>query len=452
MATRTPVRPAHVGATADHPAWLRLKAAVAELRPLQSADGSIDGSVQDLGRARELVAEIAASVGDMARVLPHDAEYLEAVVRDFGRWVDGGFAVPDFLDALLAFRPELARRDGLEHLVVFPMYTQNGNTSRNFEAVLIRVVWPEWIAELEAGRYDNPMFVPIAFSDFTAGYDTDSAVLFPETVAVREVPRFTWGGIFCDREAARFRMVTKEAADSLGLDLPADLRALLESQERTQDAFVLWDLIHDRTHSRGHLPFDPFMIKQRMPYWMYALEELRCDLTAFREAVDLEKQGIEAARHVQYAVLCDRLFRFPVTGGRVRNYDGLGGQLLFAFLHRAGVLEWHDGKLSVDWDRVADAVIALGAEVDELYRQGVDRSRVAHWMAAYALVTSFVPAHPASVWAKGPDALPLDGPPKHLVDAVLPDEFPLSMFYEGLNRRLSGVIASTRGIVGGTGR
>ncbi|MDI2127225.1 DUF6421 family protein [Yinghuangia seranimata] len=450
MATSTPVRAATAAPTAAHPAWPRLKAAVAELRPMQSADGSIDATAHDHDRARELVAEITAAVGELADVLPHDADYLQAVVRDFGRWVDAGFGVPDFLDALLAFRPERARRDGLEHLVVFPMYTQNGNPGRNVEAVLIRVVWPEWLAELEATRYDNAMFVPIAFTDFTEGYDTDSAVLFPETVAVREVPRFTWGGIFCDREAARFRKVTEAAADSLGLDLPEHARELLASQELTQDAFVLWDLIHDRTHSRGHLPFDPFMIKQRMPYWMYALEELRCDLTAFREAVELEKQGVPAARGVQFAVLADRLFRFPVTGGRVRNYDGLGGQLLFAYLHKAGVLEWHDGRLTIDWARVPDAVIALGDEVDELYRQGVDRSRVAHWLAAYALVTSYVPANPGSTWAKGPDALPLDGPPKGLVDAVLPDEFPLSMFYEGLRRRLADVIASTKGIVGGS--
>ena len=74
------------------------------------------------------------------------------------------------------------------------------------------MVWPDWLAELEATRYDNSMFVPITFVDFTAGYDTNSAVLFPETVAVREVPKFTWGAIFCDREAARFRRVGAAAA------------------------------------------------------------------------------------------------------------------------------------------------------------------------------------------------------------------------------------------------
>jgi hypothetical protein len=77
---------------------------------------------------------------------------------------------------------------------------------------------------------------------------------------------------------------------------------------------------------------------------MYSLEELRCDLTAYGEAVKLEREGFTFARHVQYAILFDRLFRFPVTGSRVRNYDGLGGQLLFAFLHKEGYLHWTDDE------------------------------------------------------------------------------------------------------------
>ena len=101
---------------------------------------------------------------------------------------------------------------------------------------------------------------------------------------------------------------------------------------------MLWDLIHDRTHSHGDLPFDPFMIKQRMPFWLYALEELRCDLTAFREAVQLEAEGVPHAPGSCSTPSCfDRLFRFPITGDRVRNYDGLGGQLLFAYLHQHDV-------------------------------------------------------------------------------------------------------------------
>ncbi|GAB2908345.1 DUF6421 family protein [Nonomuraea fastidiosa] len=423
--------------------FARLKEAVEELRPLQVKDGSVPDEHKE--RAAELVATIAERVAEIAPHFPHDAAYLEAVRADLGKWAAQGLGVPDFLDSLDLFHPDTQREDGLEHVVVFPMYTQNGNPNRNLEAVWVRTIWPGWLAELEAGGYDNPMFVPIAFEDFTSGYDTHSAVLFPETVAVRTTPaRFTWGGIFADREAARFRRVAGAAAETLRLDLPPDAERLLASQRLAQDTYVLWDLVHDRTHSHGDLPFDPFMIKQRMPYWLYSLEELRCDLTAFGEAVRLEERGVPHARYVQIAILFDRLFRFPITGERVRNYDGLGGQLLFAYLHRNDIVRWTDNRLSIDWERVAIGVADLRGEVEKLYRDSIDRSKLAHWLAAYELVSAYVPPHPASVWAKGVEALPEEQKAK--VDAVLPDEFPLSMFYEALRRKLADVVESTEGL------
>jgi hypothetical protein len=434
----------------DHPGWAALKESVSTLRGLQAKDGSLDVATHGESAASAAIAEVDNVVSAIEALRPHfehDAEYLDAVILDLSRWRDGGFGVPDFLDSLLAFRPELHRVDGLEHLVVFPMYTQNGNPDRNFEAVVIRVVWPDFVAALEATRYDNSMFVPISFVDFTAGYDTNSAVLFPETVAVREVPKFTWGAIFCDREAARFRRVSAAAADTLKLSLPPAAERLIDNQALAQNTFVLWDLIHDRTHSHGDLPFDPFMIKQRMPYWMYSLEELRCDLQAFAQAVELETSHVTPyGELVQYAVLFDRLFRFPITGDRVRNYDGLGGQLLFAYLHKNGVLHWTDNTLSIEWSRVASAVVDLRGEVEVLYRDGIDRSRVGHWLAGHEFVSRYVAPNPVSVWARGATALPLDGPPKGLVDLVLPDEFPLNVFYEALRRKLGDVIESTRGI------
>ncbi|MFI9276120.1 DUF6421 family protein [Kitasatospora sp. NPDC052896] len=439
---------------ADHPAWLRLKQAVEALRPLQSKDGSIDLAAIDRQTVDPLLDTVLASIAELAPLFPHDAAYLDAVQADLRKWAETGYREPDFLDSLLAFQPAAERVDGLAHLVVFPMYTQNGNPDRNLEAVLLNVVWPEWLAELERTRFDNPMFVPITFTDFTAGYDTNSAVLFPETVAVRKAPeRFTWGGIFCDREAARFRAVSGAAVELLGLEIPADAAALIADQQRAQQTFVLWDLVHDRTHSHGDLPFDPFMIKQRSPFWMYGLEELRCDLTAFKEAVRLEAEGYEQGRDVQYAILFDRMFRFPVTGGRVRNYDGLGGQLLFAYLHQHDALRWRDNKLSIDWTRVAEVTNALCGEIEDLYRAGIDRPKTAHWIAAYQLVSRYLTPHPASTWAKGPEALPLDVTEpkalnKALCDAVLPDEFPLSMFFEALSKKLGGVIAATTGITG----
>ena len=68
------------------------------------------------------------------------------------------------------------------------MYKQNGSRDTCFEALIIRVPWPDWIAELERTRYDNPKFVPVELLDGTRGYDSECAVLFPETVSVGRAP------------------------------------------------------------------------------------------------------------------------------------------------------------------------------------------------------------------------------------------------------------------------
>ena len=433
----------------QQPAWLALKTAATSLHDLQAQDGSIpDGG--DHERARALVATITAAIGALAPLFPHDEAYLAASVVDFDRWTDGGFGVPDFLDSLVAFQPQQHRVDGLAHLVVFPMYTQNGSRNRFVEAVLCEVIWPELIADIEQ-TYTNGLFVSLRLIDFTPGYDTNSAVLFPETVALREIPAFTWGAIFQDREAARFRRVVGAAAEVTKLDVPEGTARLLADQHLAEETFVMWDLIHDRSHMRGDLPFDPFMIKQRMPYFLYSLEELRCDLTAFRACVTLGERTDavgDRARLVQEAVIFDRIFRFAITGSRVRNYDGLGGQLLFAWLHQRGVLHWTDTQLAFDWNEVPAAVLALSDAIDRLYWESIDRPKVAHWLAAYDLVASVLTPHPASQWARGlPDEV-LAGAPKEYTDAVLDDEFPLSMFFEALDKKMQGVIASTAGITG----
>ncbi|MET0974631.1 MAG: DUF6421 family protein, partial [Leifsonia sp.] len=276
-----------------------------------------------------------------------------------------------------------------------------------------------------------------------------------------------WGAIFQDREAARYRRVVRAAAEITKLDLPDDAARMLEDRALTEQTFVMWDLIHDRTHMRGDLPFDPFMIKQRMPYFLYSLEELRCDLTAFRESVKITRalrakeaagenlSGLEAetlhhSTLVQYAVIFDRIFRFAITGSRVRNYDGVGGQLLFAWLHQQHVLHWTDTRLAFDWEAVPDAVVALGDAIDELYWKSIDRPKTAHWLAAYDLVAGVLTPNPASNWARGLPVEVLAGAPKGYTDLVLDDEFPLSMFFEALDKKMKTVIESTVGITAET--
>ena len=137
--------------SASSPEWLQLKAAATALQALQVQDGSVPETSSHEAAAGH-VRTITAAIEALAPAFPHDADYLTLLVADFGRWADGGFGVPDFLDSLQAFQPQQHRVNGLRHLVVFPMYTQNGSSNRLVEAVLIEVIWPEFIAGLEAGR------------------------------------------------------------------------------------------------------------------------------------------------------------------------------------------------------------------------------------------------------------------------------------------------------------
>jgi hypothetical protein len=429
------------------PAWAELKQAVEELRATQEPDGSVDLSKHDSARLDELTETLADAAHRLIPHFPHQEDYIRALGDDLRAWAKAGFTNPDFIRSTEAFRPERDRRDAIEHLAVFPMYKQNASRDTCLEALIVRVPWPEFVAELESTRYDNAKYVPVTFVDYTSGYDSECAVLFPETFSTAERPPSYFGAIFCDREAERLRRVAGRAAEILRLNLPPDAACLLVSPELSRNAYIVWDLIHDRTHMRGDLPFDPFMIRQRSPYWMYSLEELRCDLTAFGEAVKLERQGHSFARHVQYAILFDRLFRFPVTGSRVRNYDGLGGQLLFAFLHREGYLHWTDNKLTIEWERVADGVGALRERVQDLYHSGIDRSKIAQWAAAHDLVAAYVPSAEGSRWAKESRDLPEVEEPKQLVDLVKDDEFPLSLFYTSLKPKLEPVLARPDGAI-----
>ena len=415
------------------PAWVRLRDETNALALLQAPDGSLLGEA-DRDAARGHVERIAEAIEHLKPRFPHDESYLTAAVEDLRAW---DFGKPDFTRALGEFRPELARTNGIEHLVLFPMYKQNGSRDTCFEALIVNVPWPDWIAELERTRYDNPKYVPVELVDSTRGYDSECAVLFPETVSVAGRPVSNFGAIFCDREAARLRRLAGTASDLLRLNLPPDAASMLASPGMSQQAYILWDLIHDRAHSHGDLPFDPFMIRQRAPYWMYSLEELRCDLTAFGQAVSLEAEGVAFARYVQYAILLDRLLRFPITGSRVRNYDGLGGQLLFAFLHRHGYLHWTDNQLTIEWSRVAEGVAALRHEVEELYRVGIDRTKLQHWAAAHDLVAASVPAAAGSEWSASARDFTDVEDPRPYIDLVRDDEFPLSIFYSSLKAKLA---------------
>jgi uncharacterized membrane protein len=423
--------------------WLALKTATNQLRQLQSPDGSIDfdalkAAGNDSARvdAERCVREMRDAIDGLRPRFPHLNDYLDCVLSDLQTWVEGGYKKPDFGKSLAAFNPQEMRRDGIEHLVVFPMYTPNGSTNTRFEALIVRVPWPDWQATLERTRFDNAKFVPLHFVDYTDGYESECAVLFPETVSVAGKAANNFGGIFCDREAKRYQKTVSVACKLLNVNMPPQLSAFLESPDLIRDTFALWDLIHDRWHSHGELPFDPFMIRQRLPYWMYSLEELRVDLQTFGSALELECDGFPFAKYVTYGILFDRIFRFPITGNRVRNYDGLGGQLLFAFLHKHNIVVWRDNRLTIDWDGLNGGVAMLREQIEQLYRDGIDMTKVQYWIAAHDLISQYVKPNIASKWAKETRIVSDESAPKEWIARVLDDEFPLSLFYLQLQKKI----------------
>ena len=115
------------------PAWARLRDETNALALLQAPDGSLDG---DPDAARAHVAAMAEAIEELKPRFPHDESYLTAAVEDLRAW---DFGKPDFTRALEEFRPELARTNGIEHLVLFPMYKQNGSRDTCFEALIVRV-------------------------------------------------------------------------------------------------------------------------------------------------------------------------------------------------------------------------------------------------------------------------------------------------------------------------
>ena len=416
------------------PRFAPLLSCVDALREIQESNGAVP-SEQHAGAARSVEA-ILAHLDALRPLFPHQTEYFETLVRDFTAWRGAGFGKPDFAASLAAFHPEKHRRDGIEHLVVFPLYTPNASGDTRFEALLLRTPWPAWLDELERTRFHNEKFVPGHLVEFTRGYDSECAVLFPETISLTGRTPNHFAVILCDREARRLQRCARECIAAVRLDVFPELECWLGSLPLMQDTLALWDLIHDTSHSAGELPFDPFMIRQRAPFWMYGLEELRVDLRAFGEAVRLAEEGFPFARYVTWAILLDRIFRFPLTGPRVRNYDALGGQLLFAYLHQKDVLVWNDNRLAIRWDALADGVAGLREELRTLYKLGADCSKMRFWLAAHDLVSRHVPPNVGSRWQRDARAFADESDPRAAIALVNDDEFPLGNFHLNLRRNL----------------
>ena len=247
--------------------WLALKDAVTRIRPLQSKDGSIDAETHDLAAARRLVDDITREIAALAPRFPHDADYLEAVagrLPALGRRGLRHAGLPR-LAACLPARPAPRRRPAAPGRLpdVHPERQPRTATSRR---VVLRMVWPRLAGRAGAHPLRQPA-VPAGSPSRTSP---------PATTPTRRCSSPRPSPCARRRTFHLGRHLLRPRGRPLppGQRPPPRRRSGLAAARRTPsgwshdqgagpEAFVLWDMIHDRTHSHGDLPFDPFMIKQR---------------------------------------------------------------------------------------------------------------------------------------------------------------------------------------------
>ncbi len=419
--------------------WLTLKRSVDALRSFHQETRQPDGSyvveIKDHDKVKELVGVIKDSIVKLSPRYPHDEEYLSQLVHDFDAWEAGGFGKPNFVASLKKFNPQALRRENIEHLVVFPMYTPNHSLTKHFEALTFRVPWYPWLARMEEDEFHNSKFVPGHLIDYTGGYRSECAVLFSEMISIEGRDPNNFGVIFCDREAKRFQRAVNICADIVQLNTPPELKDFLQSLNLIMDMFAAWDLVHDTSHSRGPLPFDPFMIRQAAPYWMYALEELRVDLRSVKAGIKLSREGFPFGKKIAYGVLFDRIFRFPISGARQRDYDGLAGQILFAALHKKRALSWVDNRLTIAWDKVFDAMETLSDELEEVYERNIDYSRIRQSIEGHRFVRKYVECDVNSKWRRAGSLRIPEANVKEWIALSMDDEFPLGAFHVQLRKK-----------------
>ena len=206
-------------------------------------------------------------------------------------------------------------------------------------------------------------------------------------------------------------------------------------------------------------------IKQRMPYWLYSLEDaaLRPEHLP-RGECGSKARACRRLRATSSRRSCShRLLPLPDQrqGPGPATTTASAGSCCSPTCTRrtAYVLHWTDNRLTIDWPGRwpgrGDRAVREGGEALPGRDRPAEDPRTG--IAAYDLVAEYVTPHPASTWARGlaghpgsepwAQVLPLDGPNKGLVDLVLSGRVPAQHVLRGPRRRsCASVITSTRGI------
>lgn len=436
--------------TAANTSFGLIKETITLLRAYQNTTGALKHPDHKIA-AEPLIEDVERHLESLRDFLPHQRAYFTAVREDLAQWSSEGCEKPDFSHSLAKLQPHINRKHGKTFVAVQPMYKQNGSKAVQFEALQFKSFWPTWLDDFNRKYIGNEHFLPAQLVDGTDGYSSGSqcVVLFPEMVPAKLNPTNNFGVIFCDREVKWFSTVVPRALEHLKFQSRPALSAFLASPDLQRGAFAVWDLLHDSMHLQGPVPFAPFLIRKKWPFWIYAIEELRVDLDSYIRAVELENKGEMVCEYVRYAIVLDRILRFPLWGKRIKNFDALAGQIFFSHLVRQKAILLNSNNMQVDWDVVPSAVESLRSQIHDLCAGGLLAGRTRYWRNCYRFVAKFVDPCEDSVWndfanfrysdsfLAASDAEEALTPAARALLRVRDDEFPLNIFYEELKRDLS---------------
>ena len=208
--------------------------------------------------AKKNINKLIKDIVNISHLLPWQNKYNELLVEDLKNWKNTNFPVPDFSSSAKSFKPHVYREKENYNFILFSGFLPNSGTEdRKLEALLFKTLWPKWLSVIEK-KHKHPAFLPGILISYSSGFDSECAVFFPEMISTQSPIPNDYGVIFCNREASRFSDTLRLAEKSLNFTPLPEIKTLIDSNSLSTSAFALWDLIHDKNHARGHLPYNQF--------------------------------------------------------------------------------------------------------------------------------------------------------------------------------------------------
>ena len=368
-------------AAAADPAWTRAQRRRRGAAPAQEPDGSVDPDEHDAAASREFVETIATAAEALAQHFPHQADYIDALGADLRAWADPGFGKPDFtaLDRGLPSRAAPRGRDRA------PRRLPDVQAERLPRHLLRGADRPRPLARVaRRARGDRATTTPSSsrstLVDYTAGYDSECAVLFPETFSRRRSAR--------QPTSARSSATARPSACAASRAAPPRCSSST-CRPTPPRCSPRRELSAERLHPLGPPP-RPHAHARRPPVRpvhdppAQPLLDVRAGGASLRPdgvrrgRSSSRREGFAFARYVQYAILFDRLFRFPITGTA-------GPQLRRARRPAPVRLPPQGGLPALDRQPADDRLgptrrrsrARCATRVQELYHSGIDRSKPA---------------------------------------------------------------------------